>query len=81
MASRLPTLLQRSSPRKPKATRFREVAGLNRLRKNASLLSSRVLRCHSESFAVILSEAKNLALPAQDKLREGSRSVCSGLTA
>jgi hypothetical protein len=25
--------------------------------------------------AVILSEAKNLALPAQDKLREGSRSV------
>ena len=29
--------------------------------------------CHSESFAVILSEAKNLALPAQDKLREESR--------
>ena len=27
-------------------------------------------RCHSEPFAVILSEAKNLALPAQDKLRE-----------
>ena len=25
-------------------------------------------------FAVILSAAKNLALPAQDKLREGSRS-------
>ena len=31
-------------------------------------------RCHSEPFAVILSEAKNLALPAQDKLREESRS-------
>ena len=31
--------------------------------------------CHSESFAVILSEAKNLALPAQDKLREESRSA------
>jgi hypothetical protein len=30
--------------------------------------------CHSESFAVILSEAKNLVLPAQDKLREESRS-------
>jgi len=32
--------------------------------------------CHSESFAVILipqSREKNLALPAQDKLREESR--------
>jgi hypothetical protein len=29
--------------------------------------------CHSESFAVILSAAKDLALPAQDKLREESR--------
>jgi hypothetical protein len=28
--------------------------------------------CHSESFAVILSAAKDLALPAQDKLREES---------
>jgi hypothetical protein len=28
-------------------------------------------------FAVILSAAKNLALPAQGKLREGSRSECS----
>ena len=27
-------------------------------------------------FAVILSAAKNLALPAQGKLREGSRSEC-----
>jgi hypothetical protein len=31
-----------------------------------------MLVCHPEPFAVILSEAKNLALPAQDKLREGS---------
>jgi hypothetical protein len=31
--------------------------------------------CHSESFAVILSAAKDLALPAQDKLREESRST------
>ena len=29
--------------------------------------------CHSEPFAVILSAAKDLALPAQDKLREESR--------
>ena len=29
---------------------------------------------HPEPFAVILSAAKNLALPAQGKLREGSRS-------
>ena len=32
--------------------------------------------CHSEPFAVILSEAKDLALPAQGKLREES---CSAL--
>jgi hypothetical protein len=31
--------------------------------------------CHSESFAVILSAAKDLALPAQDKLHEESRPV------
>ena len=30
-------------------------------------------RCHSEPFAVILSEAKDLALGAQGKLREESR--------
>src|SRR5208337_1012616 len=35
------------------------------------------IRCHPESFAVILSEAKNLALPAQDKLREGSPQAVS----
>jgi hypothetical protein len=29
-------------------------------------------------FAVILSEAKNLALPAQDKLREGSLQFAQG---
>jgi hypothetical protein len=39
------------------------------------------VRCHSESFAVILSEAKNLDLPAQDKLREESRSAHSPLPA
>jgi len=33
------------------------------------------LHCHPEPFAVILSEAKNLALGAQGKLREGSRSA------
>jgi hypothetical protein len=32
------------------------------------------LDCHSEPFAVILSEAKDLALGAQGKLREESRS-------
>ncbi len=32
--------------------------------------------CHSEPFAVILSAAKDLALPAQGKLREESRSEC-----
>ena len=32
-------------------------------------------RCHSDSFAVILSAAKDLALPAQDKLREESRQL------
>ena len=32
--------------------------------------------CHSEPFAVILSEAKDFALAAQGKLREESRSVC-----
>src|SRR5271157_6652711 len=31
--------------------------------------------CHSEPFAVILSAAKDLALPAQGKLREESRSA------
>jgi hypothetical protein len=31
------------------------------------------IACHSEPFAVILSEAKDLALGAQDKLREESR--------
>jgi hypothetical protein len=31
------------------------------------------LHCHLESFAVILRTEKNLALAAQDKLREGSR--------
>jgi hypothetical protein len=31
-------------------------------------------QCHSDPFAVILSAAKDLALPAQDKLREDSRS-------
>jgi hypothetical protein len=35
-------------------------------------------RCHSESFAVILSEAKNLALSAQGKLREESLHFRSG---
>jgi hypothetical protein len=30
--------------------------------------------CHSEPFAVILSAAKDLALPAQGKLREESLS-------
>jgi hypothetical protein len=30
------------------------------------------MRCHSEPFAVILSTAKDLALGAQDKLREES---------
>jgi hypothetical protein len=30
------------------------------------------LACHSEPFAVILSAAKDLALPAQGKLREES---------
>ncbi len=34
------------------------------------VLSFWALRCHPESFAVILSEAENLALPAQGKLRE-----------
>jgi hypothetical protein len=33
------------------------------------------LHCHPEPFAVVLSEAKNLALGAQGKLREGSRSA------
>ncbi len=32
--------------------------------------------CHSEPFAVILSAAKDLALAAQGKLREESRSDC-----
>ena len=32
--------------------------------------------CHSEPFAVILSEAKDLALGAQGKLREESAFVC-----
>ena len=32
-----------------------------------------VPHCNAESFAVILSAAKDLALPAQDKLREESR--------
>ena len=31
-------------------------------------------RCHSEPFTVIPSEARNLALPVQGKLREQSRS-------
>jgi len=37
--------------------------------------------CHSEPFAVILSEAKHLALGAQGKLREESRSPPGGLKA
>jgi hypothetical protein len=36
-------------------------------------------RCHSEPFAVILSEAKDLALGAEGKLREESRSEPVGL--
>jgi hypothetical protein len=31
--------------------------------------------CHSEPFSVIPSEARNLALPVQGKLREESRSA------
>ena len=33
------------------------------------------MKCHSEPFAVILSEAKDLALGAQGKLREESGSA------
>jgi hypothetical protein len=41
-----------------------------------SFLADLTMSCHSEPFAVILSEAKDLALGAQGKLREES---CSGL--
>jgi len=37
-------------------------------------VSFRALHCHSEPFTVIPSEARNLALPVQGKLREESRS-------
>jgi hypothetical protein len=36
-----------------------------------------VHHCNAESFAVILSAAKDLALPAQDKLREVFRPAAS----
>ena len=75
-ATVLSTLLRNEAPVHVKSSvNSHRPPRLNRLRKNASLLSFGALRCHPESFAVILSEAKNLALPAQDKLREGSRSA------
>jgi hypothetical protein len=39
-----------------------------------SFLADLTMSCHSEPFAVILSEAKDLALGAQGKFREESRS-------
>jgi hypothetical protein len=43
-------------------------------RKNLTSQDTREMRSHPEPFAVILSEAKDLALGAQGKLREESRS-------
>jgi hypothetical protein len=40
--------------------------------------SFRALGCQSEPFTVIPSEARNLALPLQGKLREESRSANKG---
>ena len=79
-----PDLAGRSLQVNINPTAFLEAVG--RFQARVSRLASRLLAlgrnvcegCHSEPFAVILSAAKDLALPAQGKLREESRSGHGG---